>query len=408
MTDATVRVDQMAAGGDAIARDASGRVIFVEGALPGETVRVEVVQERKGYARGRLVEVVDASPDRTDPPCAGVGAGCGGCNWQHVQRGAQVRLKRDIVLDALRRTAHLDAPEEVRLVDIGEDAQRTTVRAGVVNGRAAFRKRHSHDLVGVEDCLVAHPLVAEVLADGRFPAAEEIVVRAGAATGDRIVVAAPRRSGVRVPDGVVVVSDQEVRSGAPASISEVVRGRTWRVSALSFFQSGPRAAEAIATEVVRVAALEQGETGTVVDLYAGVGLLGGCVAASGIGSGLVAVESDAFAVADARANLRDLGAAVVRREVGRWRPQERDVSLVIADPARTGLGRPGVAATVAGEPGRVVLVACDPASFGRDSALLAGAGYRLDTLSVVDCFPHTSHVEIVAGFAAGHVVYHSS
>ena len=394
----------MAAGGDAIARGEDGRVIFVEGALPGETVRVELTQERPGFARGRLLEVVDASPLRVAAPCPAVEMGCGGCNWQHVARPAQLELKRDIVSDSLRRIAKVDDVPSARLVAIADDAQRTTVRAGVLGGRAAFHKRHSDELVGVAECLVAHPLVAEVLAAGRFPAASEVVVRAGAATGERLVITSPRRSGVRVPDDVLVVSDQEVRTGHPAAVHEVVRGRTWRVSALSFFQSGPAAAEALTATVVEVvhALAADRSVGTVADLYAGVGLLGGAVLDSGVGSRLVAVEADPFAVGDARSNLRGLPAAVVRREVAKWRPQERDVDVVIADPARTGLGKPGTATVVATKAEHVVLVSCDPASFGRDTALLAEAGYRLAELAVVDVFPHTSHVEVVAGYSKYH------
>lgn len=406
MSEATVRVTHMAAGGDAIARGEDGKVVFVDGALPGETVRVAVTEQKAGFARARLLEVVDASPNRVAPPCAAVEAGCGGCNWQHVARAAQLELKRDIVLDSLRRLGGIEQAPDARLVGIEGDAQRTTVRAGLIAGRAAFHKRHSADLVAVNECLVAHPLVSEVLDVGRFPAATEVVVRAGAATGERLVVASPRRSGVRVPEDVLVVSDQEVRTGHPAAVHEVVRGRTWRVSALSFFQSGPAAAEALSAEVVAMAARltgGQGTSGTVADLYAGVGLLGGAVLDAGIGSRLVSIESDAFAVSDARSNLRGLQAAVVRREVAKWAPQERDVTLVIADPARSGLGKPGSAAVIGAKAASVVLVSCDPASFARDTNLLTAAGYVLQDLAVVDVFPHTSHVEVVAGYS----MYHS-
>ena len=405
MSETTVRATHMAAGGDAIARGEDGRVVFVDGALPGETVRVTLTEERAGFARGRLLEVVEASPHRVTPPCAAIEAGCGGCNWQHVARQAQLELKRDIVLDSLRRIARVEDPPEVDLIAITEDAQRTTARLGVLGGRAAFHKRHSDELVGVTECLVAHPLVAEVLETGRFPAANEVVVRAGAATGERLVVTSPRRSGVQVPEDVLVVSDQEVRTGHPAAVHEVIRGRTWRISALSFFQSGPAAAEALTGAVVATAQQLTGggaSTGTVADLYAGVGLLGGATLDAGVGSRLVAIESDAFAVGDARSNLRDLPAAVVRREVAKWRPQEKDIALVIADPARTGLGKPGTATVAGTQASHVVLVSCDPASFGRDTSLLVEAGYRLEALAVVDVFPHTSHVEVVAGYSAYH------
>lgn len=385
----------MAAGGDAIARDAGGRVVFVAGALPGETVRAELVEERRDFARARVVEVVSPSPDRIAPPCPNALAGCGGCAWQHVAPDAQLGLKAAIVADALRRIASL-APPEPRLVPLPEVAQRTTLRLAVVDGRAAYRRRQEAGLVEVEDCLVAHPRLAELLAVGRFGAAREVTLRAGAATGDRLVVADPRAEGVRVPDDTVVVGVEDARRGAAASVTEVVAGRRWRVSALSFFQSGPVAAEVLAAEVVGRAAPALGSGTLLADLYAGVGLLGGAAVAAG-GGRLVAVESNRHAAGDAEHNLADLEAQVVRVEVGRWRTR-RPVDVVVADPARTGLGRPGVAAIVRAGAPLVVLVSCDPASLARDAALLRAEGYALGDLSVVDAFPGTPHVETVTSF----------
>ena len=104
----TLEITSVVAGGDGLGRDASGRVTFVPGALPGETVRVELHQQKKDFARGRVVDVVVPSPDRAAPPCPFVAAGCGGCDWQHVQPGAQRRLKAAVVADALRRQARID------------------------------------------------------------------------------------------------------------------------------------------------------------------------------------------------------------------------------------------------------------------------------------------------------------
>src|SRR5947209_2591023 len=89
----------VAAGGDGIARDADGRVVFVTGAIPGEHVRVELVEERRDFARARVVEVLQASPARVSPPCPELARGCGGCTWQHVALEEQRTLKADIVRD---------------------------------------------------------------------------------------------------------------------------------------------------------------------------------------------------------------------------------------------------------------------------------------------------------------------
>src|SRR4249920_845540 len=100
----------MAAGGEAVAREASGRVVFVRGALPGETVRARMVDERGRFARAVVEEVVEPVPGRVEPPCEYVAAGCGGCSWQHVAPEVQRALKRQIVLDSLERVGRVGHP----------------------------------------------------------------------------------------------------------------------------------------------------------------------------------------------------------------------------------------------------------------------------------------------------------
>jgi 23S rRNA (uracil1939-C5)-methyltransferase len=142
-----------------------------------------------------------------------------------------------------------------------------------------------------------------------------------------------------------------------------------------------------------------GEGGHLVDAYAGVGLFGATVGADRRAR-VTSIESDPSANDDARVNLAELDAVVVEGEVGRWRPAPGDpaVDVVVADPARTGLGRPGVAAVVAAAAPRIVLVSCDPASLARDARLLADAGYDAGAVSLVDAFPDTFHVEAVTRF----------
>lgn len=390
----------MAAGGDAISRDADGRVVFVEGAIAGETVDVRLTETRRDFARGRVAEVVSPSPWRVDPPCPGVVAGCGGCQWQHVAASEQPSLKAAIVADALRRIARLRDDDLLPLISTGiaPEGYRTTVRLGVDGqGRAAYRLRHSHDLLAPTTCLVTHPGLEELIVDGRFPGAREVMARLSVSTGARLVVVSPRAGQVEVPSDVVVVGDDELRRGRAVSTDELVAGRSWRVSAQSFFQSGPAAAELLAQTVDDAVGDAAGEGDLVVDAYAGVGLLGGVVAARR-GARLVAVESSPSAVSDARANLADLDATVVRSAVDRWRPGRSRPAVVIADPPRSGLGGQAVAKLGALGADRLVLVACDPASLARDARLLVDEGYKLVSVDVVDLFPHTFHVEAVGRF----------
>jgi 23S rRNA (uracil1939-C5)-methyltransferase len=174
-----------------------------------------------------------------------------------------------------------------------------------------------------------------------------------------------------------------------------VAGRRFRISPGSFFQAGPAVAEALAGAVSEAVGDALAEGGLLVDAYAWVGLFASVLGAERRAR-VVAVESDASAVADARVNLADVDATVVASEVGRWRSRPADA--VVADPARSGLGRPGVAALAATGAGRLVLVSCDPASLARDTVLLRDAGYMLAAVQLVDAFPHTFHVETVSRF----------
>ena len=388
----------VAAGGAALARDAGGRVVFVEGALPGERVAACVTEARKDYARAVAVRVLDASPDRVAPPCPAVAAGCGGCTWQHVAPDAQLRLKAAIVVDALRRIGRLPGPPEPRPVALPGPALRTTARLAVSpSGRAGHRRRGGTDAVATDACLAAHPLLEELIVAGRFPGADEVLLRVGVASEERLARVtgrAARAADAEVPDDVVVVGEGDQR----AFVHERVAGREFRISADSFFQPGPAAAAGLVAAVVEAVGGVLGPGSHLVDAYAGTGLFGSVLGAT-TGARVTAVESGRAAAFDARANLRDLDASVVVVDVARWDARRSGAAdVVVADPARSGLGRPGVAAlTAAGAP-RLVLVSCDPASFGRDAALLAGAGYRLADVALVDAFPHTFHVETVARF----------
>ncbi|MGH9224661.1 MAG: class I SAM-dependent RNA methyltransferase, partial [Acidimicrobiales bacterium] len=255
--------------------------------------------------------------------------------------------------------------------------------------------------VETDQCLVAHPLIEVLIADGRYPGAGEILLRAGVASGERLVrVERPEAAhAVTVPDGVAVVAP-----GQPAAVHEVVAGHRFRVSADSFFQPGPVVAEALAAAVLDAAgdALPAGGGGHLVDAYAGVGLFA-AVGGAARRARVTAIENHRSAAADARLNLAGLHARVLATDVGRWRARRGDhVDVVVADPSRTGLGKPGVAALAAAGAPRLVLVSCDPASFARDTRLLAGAGYRLATVRLVDAFPHTFHVETVSRFDLDH------
>lgn len=390
MGDLVLQPERFVAGGDALARDTDGRVVFVEGALPGETVTAQIVQENKDWARARVTTVDVAVPERVVPPCPSRRAGCGGCDWQHIVPSAQRDAKTEVVLDALRRIGRLTDPVVEGGPGVDPDGYRTTLRVtATADGRAGLRAQHSHDVVAAPDCLVAHPHLRRVIAALELGPRVEATVRVSAATG---AVAASWDRSV----GDVRGLPADTLTERDAAFDEVVDGVTLRVSMASFFQSGPAAAELLVA-AVRRAASELATARTVVDAYGGVGLFAATVARNA-GHAIV-VETSRSAVADARHNLAGRSATVVRGEVGGWRAEAgTSIDVVIADPARSGLGGPGVGALTRTETPVIVLVSCDPASLGRDTKLLAAAGYAHERSEVIDTFPHTSHVEVVSRF----------
>lgn len=392
-TELDVTPHGVAVGGDAVARDLDGRVVFVAGALPGESVRVRVRAAKTRFVHAEVVEVLEAAPDRVDPACPHVAEGCGGCGWAHVDPATQRRLKAEMVAEALARIGHLD---EVPVVEPGPTLApsgfRTTVRAAVTGGRTGYHKAASSDRLAVDSCRVAHPLAEELLVDGRFGDADEVVIRVGARTGERMVRVDPRADDVHVPDDVVVVGADELAGGRRAWIHEEVAGVQLRTSADSFFQSRPDGADALVAAVAdAIAGLDR--SSTLADLYCGVGLFAATV---GRDWRTVAVERSRSAVADARVNLAGTGAKVIGAGVERWRPSP--AGAVVADPPRSGLGRQGVAKVAATGAERLVLVSCDAGSLGRDAGLLVGQGWTLERVRLVDLFVDTPHIEVVSTF----------
>jgi 23S rRNA (uracil1939-C5)-methyltransferase len=368
----------MASGGDAVARDDDGKAVFIRGAIPGERVLVKIQADHKKYANGDVDTVVEASPQRVTPPCPEVERGCGACQWQHISLAEQRKLKNGFLVEAVER-AGVTCPEPGPVVELEPWNFRTTISAGVTNGRAGFNRARSHQVVAVDTCLVAHPLLEELLVGVRYPGARSVLLRCGARTGERLVVTTPAGLDVRLPD--------DVRT---EDFHEFAAGRTWRVSARSFFQTRADAVDALADLVV-AAADEMGPPTTAIDLYSGVGLFAGTLAARGWS--VTAVEGSERSVADARENLQGTDATVVRADVTKWTPGGAD--LVVADPSRLGLGPEGVEVVESTGARRLVLVSCDAASLGRDAALLEKAGYGLTSLTQVDLFPQTFRVEAV-------------
>ncbi|MGH3189491.1 MAG: class I SAM-dependent RNA methyltransferase [Streptosporangiaceae bacterium] len=414
-----LRVEDVANGGWCIARPSDGPVVFVRYALPGERVLARVTEVTSHLARADAVQILDASPDRVDPPCRYAGpGGCGGCDWQHATPAAQRSLKAAVVRQQLKRLAGIDREITVEPLP-GDEAGlgwRTRVQFAVrADGAAGLRAHRSHEVIAVDRCLIAHPAITDLAITGQRwngVASVEAIVGTGAA--ERLVVLSPpshghetqttRRSasieGITADSVVRRVGRRLTPLRGRSYLSQRAAGRDWRVSAGAFWQVHPAAADALIGAVM--AGLRPRAGDAALDLYCGAGLFAGVLAAAvGPGGTVIGVEADEAAVRDARHNLREWPwtrvhrgdvAAVLRR--GGLPPAR----LAVADPPRSGLAREVIdyLSAAGNGAGRFGYVSCDPATLARDIGLLAEHGWTLESLRAFDAFPMTHHVECVA------------
>ncbi|AQP44353.1 class I SAM-dependent RNA methyltransferase [Tessaracoccus flavus] len=364
-------LERVAHGGYVVGRH-EGKVIFVTGGLPGERVIAEVTERGRSFDRGHVVDVLEPSVGRVEPPCPIAGQ-CGGCDWQHADQATQLGLKTAVVAEQLQRLAGIEWDGSVEAVPGGLTDWRTRVRYAVTDdGRVGFRARRSHEVVPLppQGCLIA--------ADG--PSVEELDGYANLGEDVRVTVA----------DGSVTVLAGRMVVG-PDPVFQRVGGRRYAVTADGFWQVHPEAAETLSRAVLDGLRPQRDERA--LDLYCGVGLFAGALVDAGCV--VVGAEMGRAAVELARRNVRE-----ARFVTGPIERAQRDLpdwaDLVVLDPPRKGAGASVVRAIAEREPRAIAYVACDPAALARDLATFAREGYSPVSIRAFDLFPMTHHVECVA------------
>jgi tRNA/tmRNA/rRNA uracil-C5-methylase (TrmA/RlmC/RlmD family) len=406
-----VDIERVAHGGHCVARH-EGQVLFVRHAIPGETVEVLVTSAgpQNRYLRADALRVLSASPDRVEAPCSHARpGGCGGCDWQHGSLPAQRELKAVVLREQIGRLGGVTEiggdPLEVAITVEGVPGDhdglgwRSRVRYAVASdGSLGFRRHRSHRVESVESCPLATDGVDSVGATrGRWDGAEQVEVVASSG-GDRAVVVDPTGADVRA-----AISSLPAEVAVPGRrgrqwVREVAGDREWRVRADGFWQVHPGAADRLVAAVREVLEPRPGEH--LLDLYSGVGLFAGCLAADlGPDGRIDAVESSVRACSDARRNLHDLPQVRIHQgEVDQWLSSGAidTADLVVLDPPRSGAGAAVLDRIIDLAPRALAYVACDPASLGRDVGHLRAAGWTLVSVRGYDLFPMTQHVEAVA------------
>ena len=443
----TLEIADVALGGKAIAR-LDGRVVFVDGGLPGDRVRARLLHLRRRHAEARLESIESPSDRRIPAPCPHAGS-CGGCRFQDLPYPDQIALKERQVRETLIHLGGIADPVVGSIVPAPEsfhyrNKMEFTFHPSAEGPRLGLHERGAYDRVfALETCLLPSPLTVQIVrATQRFAAAHHwrayhparhdgvvrhLVVRHLpltdqcavhlVAASDDVPGLADWAAGVAaLSPAIRTVTLQLNRSRANVAFGEESRalvgdgtiverllGLEFETSANAFLQTNSRQAERLYAAALAAAAPAADDT--VLDLYCGTGTL--TLLLAGAAREAVGVESVDDAVASARRNARRNRIANARFEVGEarrvlreWARGERAGAprpgVVVVDPPRAGL-HPRVVFRIAElRPRRIVYVSCNPATLARDVADFARHGVRLVETTPFDLFPHTPHVECVA------------
>ncbi|KAF1677301.1 MULTISPECIES: 23S rRNA (uracil(1939)-C(5))-methyltransferase RlmD [Bacillus] len=422
-----------------------GFPIFVPNALPEEKAQIKVTRVKKGFAFGRLIELKEESPHRTDAPCP-IYKQCGGCQLQHMTYEGQLLFKQKQVKDVLERIGKLDLSNVTVHPTLGmEDPWNYRNKAQVPVGEregglvAGFYQQRSHDIIDMSACLIqqskndeAVQAVKDICANYDVKAYNEerhkgwlrhIMVRYGVVTGEMMIVFITRTNDF--PHKAKIIEDITAQFPHVKSIvqninptktnvifgneTNVIWGEEYiydligdvkfAISARSFYQVNPEQTKVLYDKALEYAEL-QGEE-TVIDAYCGIGTISLFLAKQA--KKVYGVEIVPEAIEDAKRNAELNGITNAEFAVGeaetvipKWYEEGITADTLVVDPPRKGCDEALLRTIVEMKPKRVVYVSCNPGTLARDLRVLEDGGYQTREVQPVDMFPHTNHVECVA------------
>ena len=429
-------IDSYASDGSGVAR-IEGMVVFVKGAVRGETADVFIEHVGHNAAWGHIERLAEASPARVEPDCPYYGS-CGGCQFRHMTYGEELEAKRIRVEDALTRVGGADLSVEVIHGAKAPARYRNKVQFPVGKGAIGYYQGRTHSVIDIEDCLLqpeadtaCRAAVKEWMSRAGVPCYNEktgkgllrhlylrtnsagevlccLVVNGKTIPQPELLIdllrqAAPKLAGVVLSVNTrktnVILGNEYLTLWGRDWLEETLCGHSFRLSVPSFFQINRAQTEVLYGRAVDFAQLTGTET--VVELYCGIGTISLTLAERA--GQVIGVEVVPQAIEDARENARRNGLAhKTRFECGdasdlaaRLEREGVRPDVVVVDPPRKGLAADVVDTIARMGPDRVVYVSCDPATLARDVARFAPLGYTAVKAEAVDLFPHTAHIETV-------------
>jgi len=407
----TVKLEKPTYGGDALgrvpdpSRGTGGQAIFVPFALPGETVRIRVIEQKRGHIRAELVEVLDPAPERISPRCIHFGV-CGGCHYQQLAYQAQLQQKTDILRDQLIRIGKIpDPPVQPMVASPQEWNYRNNIQFHLSRaGELGYIRANSRDMFPISECHLPEAALNKLWPGLEFDpdlGLERISLRLGLDDEIMLVLESdrPELPELELEAALSVVhligEDTLVMAGDEA-IPISVKDRIFRVSAASFFQVNTAMAGKMVQHLLDH--LPVSPQTTLLDVYCGVGLFSAFFA--GRVGHLIGVEVSPSGCSDFTTNLDEFDNVELYEAPAETVLPGLDVNpeVVIVDPPRIGLDKRVLEALLARQPASLAYVSCDPATLGRDAARLISGGYRLVQVTPFDLFPQTYSIESISFF----------
>lgn len=417
---APVTIESMAFRGFGIAR-IDGKVVFVPYSVTKDKAWVQLIEEKKDYAIGKLSQLIEPSPWRVLPPCPCFGQ-CGGCHWQHIDEAIQREFKKEILIQALKRFGKLEQIPPISVVPSPDSfGYRTRVQLRVKEKTLGYYQEKSHRLIDIDHCPVSHPLVNQimVLLRKELPTVsgiQEIEINISAEEEKGVVIfhLLSFRPGLErflkkllqaypILKGLMVIKKRESTFSGDPHLNFVVsfhghrgiRSLELRTSPQSFSQVNSKQNLRL---IDTVADFSEGKKDQrILDLYAGIGNLTLPLAIEA--EEVIGIEENRMAVEDARWNVEKNSITNCRFILGRveevlthWKWKSPD--LIVLDPPRAGCKR-ALGQVVRLKPKKVIYVSCEPTTFSRDLRFLSENGYVLQKLTLIDMFPQTYHMEMV-------------
>ena len=373
-------------------------------AIPGEMVRLSITEDKPRHARGELVEVLEASPERVIPRCQHFTT-CGGCHYQQMNYPTQLKAKADILKEQLERMGGLRDFPAVEIIAAAEPwYYRNSMQFHLTqDGKLGFQKAHSNQPFAIRECHLPEAAINRLWPQvdvESIPGMERISLRVGVDEDMMLILESsdPQPVEFSIEDLAISVvqvgpTGSIVLAGSDHIVMEV-SGRRFQVSASSFFQVNTLQAQSMVKYLLDNLALE--EDMTVLDVYSGVGLFSAFLAPRV--KRLVGIEISPEACEDFTTNLDEFDNVELYEDSADnvLNQVNFNPDMIIMDPPRAGLGAKTVEGVLAQGAAHLAYISCDPATLARDGKQLAAGGYSLVRVTLIDMFPQTYHIESIS------------